>query len=153
LSGATRAIIINQAHHYEAERSYADFCASSTARRAAKVADACRLCNLPRTTFSSANARRVVDSISQGNRSSQQAASRAPPLPPTPDPRSLQLARACTRISARSALVRARARARYSATFDTDRRERRYYCNRQNNSVSRYPINKRGNIAARKAAY
>jgi len=86
LSGATRAIIINQAHHYEAERSYANFCASSTARRAAKVADACRLCNLPRTTFSSANARRVVDSISQGNRSSQQAASRAPPLPPPPPP-------------------------------------------------------------------
>lgn len=75
LSGATRAIIINQAHplrrHRRIGRVARIFAPSPPRERV--VAGECRLCNLSRTTFSSADAYHAVDSISQGNRSSRQS--------------------------------------------------------------------------------
>lgn len=63
MSGATRAIIVNQARHPLLAycQSCADFCTSFAARPAREKwpRRECQLCNLTRTTFSSANAYRA----------------------------------------------------------------------------------------------
>lgn len=138
LSGATRAIIINQACPTSAGALAELRGFLHLPRRARKSGRReCRLCNLSRTTFSSADAYYAVDSIFQGNRSPRQALS---PFCFLREALSISLLSANANISALPC----------TATVPQLSHNQQNDIIVQNNSNFGYSANKRGNISLRK---